>query len=83
MQRVAAVVAWGAALLVVWEALDRSAWNDYGWVNYAPNSGVVFNAAPLSKLWVRVPLQLLLVVVWLAPSLWLLGDRSQEPAGEE
>ncbi len=74
-QRIAVVAAWGAALIVVSNCLERSPWNDYGWVNFAPNSGVVFSSAPLSNVWLRLVLQLLLVVVWIVPSLWLLSDR--------
>ena len=82
-QRVAIVAAWGAALVVVWNCLERSPWNDYGWVNFAPNSGAVFASGPLNDVWLRLAVQLLLVVVWLAPALWLLRDQRPDTADDD
>ena len=81
-QRVVVVAAWGAALIVVWNCLERSPWNDYGWVNFAPNSGSVFVSGPLNNIWLRLAVQLLLVVVWIVPSLWLLSDRPASFTGD-
>ncbi len=81
-QRAAVVVAWGAALAVVWNCLERSPWNDYGWVNVAPNSGAVFGGGPLHNVWLRLAMQLLLVVLWLGPSLWLLAEPNADPTDE-
>jgi hypothetical protein len=82
-QRVAVVVAWGAALIVGWNCLETSPWNDYGWVNVAPNSGVVFNSSPLGNVWLRLAVQLLLVVVWLVPSVWLLAEPTRADPSDD
>jgi len=76
-QRVVIVVAWGVLLLYVWEWIQMSPWSNGGWYNYAPNSGVMFNGSALqTNPGLRMFGQLVVVLVWLVPRLWLLSDRS-------
>lgn len=82
VQRIVLLVAWGASLVVGWNRLERSSWNDYGMFNSAPNSGEVFSSAPLADVWLRLAVQLLLVVMWLIPGLWLLSDRRRTDRGD-
>jgi hypothetical protein len=88
-QRVVIVVAWAGVLQAIWTWLrnDGVDSSDGGWFNYAPNSGVVFSPDPpwpLINPTAAIAIQVLLVVLWAAPSFWLLGVRQvEEPSGVE
>lgn len=83
-QRVVVVVAWAGLLRAIWtwvgnDGLAYTFGANEGWFNYAPNAGVVFSGAG-PPLWMTNPTltmvtQIAFVVLWLAPSFWLLGLR--------
>lgn len=93
-QRVVFVIAYALALWILWEWLESAGWHqfgdDSGWFNYAPNSGVGFSGglpALRTNLPLRAGTQLSLVVLWAAPSVWLLraqarSSESGSPATE-
>lgn len=82
-QRAVVVAAYGMALWVLWRWIEVEGWRQIGaddlTTNYGP-SGVVLNGAIelRTNVGLRLVVQLLIILVWLIPSLWLLRPRAEK-----
>ena len=80
-QRILLVAAYGIALWVVWGWIEVEGWRQIGadslTTSWAPSTGVVLDGANelRTNVGLRLWVQLGLIAVWIAPSLWLLRDR--------
>ena len=76
-------MAYGMALWVLWGWIEVEGWRQIGaddlTTDYGP-SGVVLNGAVelRTNVGLRLVVQLLFILVWLIPSLWLLRPRAEQ-----
>lgn len=77
-QRKVLVVALGVVAVVGAVTVNQlmSSPTDGGWFAYAPNTSVTFSPSDDSQTLRQAAVWLVAVLVWAAPSFWLLRDRS-------
>lgn len=82
-QRAVVVAAYGMALWVLWRWIEVEGWRQIGaddlTTDYGP-SGVVLNGAIelRTNVGLRLLVQLLIILIWLIPSLWLMRPRAEQ-----
>lgn len=87
-QRLVLVTAYGLVLAVAWQWIDAEAWRQFdgggGWISEAPNRGVLIAEGDPELRQndaLRRAVQLLVIALWVIPSMWLLRTpRDEVPA---